>query len=304
VKLNQIRDVLAVAELGSLRAASRQLGISQPVITRSIQDIERDLGVALFERHPKGVRLTDIGQSFIRRARTVDAELRRAREEIEQLKGQTTGQVTAVLSIASSIVLAPAILPSFYKRYPNALLYLSESPFPAVQNDLVDGKLDFFLGAFDQPFNQPHLAVEKLFDNRRVVVARKGHKLVDAASIDALSTARWARLTSRSAPGGGDDWHKAYGLPRPKVVMITGSALLTVLAVAASDLLAIVPYQWLEFPALAERLERVKVIPPMEAPPICLVRHREYPLTPMAEYFCDLVRRRTAHYLRRHPAFD
>ena len=51
MKLSQLRDVLAVSETGSLRAAGRHLGIAQPAITRSIRDIEQELGATLFERH-------------------------------------------------------------------------------------------------------------------------------------------------------------------------------------------------------------------------------------------------------------
>ena len=50
MKLSQLRDVLAVAEHGSLRAAGRHLDVAQPAITRSIQELEKELGVALFER--------------------------------------------------------------------------------------------------------------------------------------------------------------------------------------------------------------------------------------------------------------
>jgi LysR family transcriptional regulator of abg operon len=91
MKLSQLRDVVAVSETGSLRAAGRHLGIAQPAITRSIREIEHELGVTLFERHAKGVRLTDIGRAFVRRAESVQSELRRAEEEIAQLKGRLTG---------------------------------------------------------------------------------------------------------------------------------------------------------------------------------------------------------------------
>ena len=53
MKFSAVRDLLAVAERGSLRAASRLLGNSQPAISRSIQELEKELGVVLFERHPR-----------------------------------------------------------------------------------------------------------------------------------------------------------------------------------------------------------------------------------------------------------
>ena len=300
MKLNQIRDVLAVAELGSLRAAGRHVGVAQPAITRSIQEIEHELGAALFERHSKGVRLTTIGEAFVRRATVVDSELRRAREEIEQLKGRSTGQVAVAMSIAASIALMPSAIAAFSKRYPNAVVKISETLFQPIENEVADGRIDFYVGALDLPIASPRLSVEKLFDNERVVVGRKGNPLLKAASLEALTSARWVRpaLSSRSLEADFDAWFADLGLPKPNVVMHTRSALLTVLAVATSDLLTVVPRQWLEFPALVDRLDVLSLIGPMEAAPVCLVRQSGVPLTPMAEHFCDLIRGRALNYER------
>lgn len=96
MKLSHLWNVLAVAELGSLRAAGRKMGVAQPAITRSIRELEHDLGATLFERHAKGVRLTEIGRAFIARAEAVQSELRRARDEIEQLNPPVPRAVVTV----------------------------------------------------------------------------------------------------------------------------------------------------------------------------------------------------------------
>ena len=62
MKMHHLRDVLAVAERGSLRAAARHLGVAQPALTRSIRELERELGAALFERRSTGVVVTAIGE--------------------------------------------------------------------------------------------------------------------------------------------------------------------------------------------------------------------------------------------------
>src|SRR5580692_2985288 len=132
MKLHQIREVLVVAELGSLRAAARHLRVAQPSITRSIRDIEQELGAALFERSYKGIRLTTIGRSFVVRATRVDQELRRAKEEVDQAKGLSTGEVSIAMSVAGSIALIPFVLSRFRQRYPGGLLKLAESLFQPI----------------------------------------------------------------------------------------------------------------------------------------------------------------------------
>src|SRR5579871_873266 len=107
MKLNQLRDVLAVASAGSLRAAARKLGVAQPALSRSIHELERELGVPLFERQSKGIAVTPIGEAFIRRATSVQAELQRAREEVSQMRGEAHGRITICLSTVPHIALLP-----------------------------------------------------------------------------------------------------------------------------------------------------------------------------------------------------
>ena len=72
MKLNQLRDIVAVAERGSLRAAARHLAVAQPALTRSVRDLERELGAPLFERRARGMSLTAMGVAFVRRANAHD----------------------------------------------------------------------------------------------------------------------------------------------------------------------------------------------------------------------------------------
>ena len=67
MKLHHLRDIVAIAERGGLRAASRHLQIAQPALTRSLSELERELGAPLFERHSRGMALTAMGRAFVPR---------------------------------------------------------------------------------------------------------------------------------------------------------------------------------------------------------------------------------------------
>lgn len=305
MKLSHFRDILAVADSGSLRAAGRHLGIAQPAITRSIREIEQELGVTLFERHAKGVRLTEMGKAFVRRAQAVQSELRRAREEIDQMKGQMTGEVSIAVSTASSMSLMPSAIETFRKRYPDVVLKISESFFQPVETDILNGRIDFYVGPLDQSNISPQFAVEMLFDNYRMVVARKGHRFGAARSLADLMDARWIRpaLSERSTEGDFEVVFERMGLPRPNIVIHARSALITLLTVANSDLLTILPQQWIDFPLtgnLVETLELEESV--LKAAPMCIARRQDMPLTPIAEYLCDLMRRAGEHYVQRREA--
>src|SRR5580692_12636866 len=112
MKLHHFRDVVAIAEHGSLRAAARHLGTAQPTLTRSLSELERELGAPLFERRSKGMAATALGQAFIRRSVAILNDVRHAKEEFEQLRGNAIGSVTIGLSIVAHLQLLAKTLRS------------------------------------------------------------------------------------------------------------------------------------------------------------------------------------------------
>ena len=93
VKIHQIRAFVEVARQGSIRGASRMLNMSQPALSKSIQELEEGLAAQLFFRRSKGVTLTDAGESFYQHASLILEELRAAQEDIRQRQGQLAGQI-------------------------------------------------------------------------------------------------------------------------------------------------------------------------------------------------------------------
>lgn len=303
MKLNQLRDVLAVAERGSLRAAARHLGVAQPALTRSIQELERELGVPLFERQATGVAVTPMGQLFVRRASAVRSELQRAREEIDQVRGMTHGRISVCLSTVPHIALLPYALPAFRARYPDVHLDLIEALFPTIETSLRAGIVDLYIGPPPQETTGSDLVVERLFSNTRVILGRKGHPLSHARSLRELIDAQWL---STSVFLKSDDelgpLFAEHGLPAPRLVVQAHSALTMLVAIAYSDLLGMLPVQWTEFALTRDSLQRIDVAEPLPAPPICIVRRAGLPLTPAGEYLCDMMRRASAHLKPAQPA--
>jgi LysR family transcriptional regulator of abg operon len=295
MKLNSLRDFVAVAERGSLRAAARQLEISQPTITRSIQELEKDLGVALFERQAKGVRLTPMGEMFFRRSKAIRMEVARAQEEIGQARGSLHGHITICLSPVAHMALLPNTIRPFRQRYPEVTVRLIDSLLPGVESQLIDGTIDCYVGpAFEGVSGE--LSVEKLFDTTRVVLGRKGHPLAQATSVADLASAEW--MTASSTPRAQEELlplFARHGLPPPKVVFEAQSALSFLTTMTSSDLLMLLPIQWAQVPLFRDLLQRIEIVEPLAAQAICIIQRTGLPLTPAAEYFCDMLRRASLH---------
>lgn len=293
MKLSQLQCVLAVAECGSLRAAGRHLKIAQPSITRSIREIERELGASLFERTAKGVRATSMGQAFLRRAEAIRAELQRATEEIEQLKGQLNGQVSVAMSGAASIALLPRAMAGFRKRYPDAVIKVTEGMFQAVEQDVLGGGLDFYVGPINLNVSRIRLLIEEMYVNERVVVGRKGHPLTHARRLSELKDARWLRptLAPRNTEADFGAMLSSLGLPDPKIV-VHGATTLTILPLLMhSDLLTVLPETMLDHELFSSVLDPLPLEDPIPGVTISIVRRHDMPLTPMAEHLCDHIRR-------------
>lgn len=295
MKLNHLRDFLAVAEHGSLRAAARELGIAQPAVTRSIQELERELGATLFERQPRGVVPTAMGIAFERRARSVHNELLLARNEIDQLQGQTHGSIRVAISMAPHMALLPYALRHFRIRYPNVHLDIIDAVFPMVVGRLSDASIDCYIGP--PPERLPEgLVTEKLIDNTRVILGRKDHPLAGAKSLRELADAEWisTSITSAAEHELGPLFHQ-HRLAPPKVILQSHAALTLIVALLNSDMLAMLPVQWTEFSLTKDALQAIHVAEQLPAPPICIIQRIGLPLTPAAEHFCDLIRRAAAH---------
>lgn len=93
VKIHQIRAFVEVARQGSIRGASRMLNMSQPALSKSIQELEEGLAAQLFFRRSKGVTLTDAGESFYQHASLILEELRAAQRIFANDKGNWQGKL-------------------------------------------------------------------------------------------------------------------------------------------------------------------------------------------------------------------
>jgi LysR family transcriptional regulator of abg operon len=292
MKLQQFKEIVAIAEHGSIRAAARQLRIAQPALTRSLAELERELGAPLFERRARGVLMTTIGKAVVLRATSLMQDVRRMCEEAEQLRGLTTGAVRVGLSIAAHLALLPATLRPFRSRYPETRMHIIEGFYPTLESGLRDGSVDFYVGPEPWGPLSPELSQEALFSNSRKVLCRAGHPLAKATSLAELGEADWA--TTSITVEAEDEMgvlFKRHGLPPPNLVLRSQSALTLITCLANSELLAMAPVQWGEFSLIKGALTVIPVKEELSAPAIVIIRRADLPLTPAATHLLDLMRR-------------
>jgi DNA-binding transcriptional LysR family regulator len=299
VKLHHLRDFVAISKAQSLRGAAKALGLAQPALTRSLRELEKELGATLVERHTRGVTLTATGAGFLTRAHAALEELRRGREEIAQAGGNMAGQVVTGISTAPMLELVPSAYPAFRNEFPGVRMRFLEGVFAALEPKLRDGTLDFFIGPRPERVERGY-QVDLFFRNERAVIGRKGHPLRAAGSLAGLLSAHWVLTGLRERPEEEfEEQFKVYGLQTPCSVVQVDSVLSIITLLTCTDALVFLPRQWADSPLFKGLIETIPVKEPLAAPDIVRVVRAGVPLTPMAERWSDLLRRqvRAVHAL-------
>ena len=291
-KLHHLRDFVAIARTGSARSAARSLGLTQPALTRSLQELELELGAGLFERHARGMALTAAGERFLVRARAALEEVRRGFEEAAQVQGRMQGSVAVALSSAVVLTMLPVAYRPFRSDCPDVRLRVIESLFPAAEPRLRDGRLDFYMGPRPERGLGNGYRVDLLFANQRQVVGRAGHPLRHARSIEELLDAEWIVTGLRERiEVEFEEQFTALGLRTPKSPVVAESMLALLSLLASGDALAFLPRQWTDTPLLKGLVEPIAVAEPLMAPDIVQVTRAGLPLTPAAERLSTLLQR-------------
>jgi DNA-binding transcriptional LysR family regulator len=161
MELRHLRYFVTVAEEENVTRAARRLHVSQPPLSRQIRDLERELGVNIFDRSTNGVRLTEAGETFLVDARDV---LQRADEAVERVKSVALGKSGRLrVGHASGTVdiLRPA-LRSFSRTHPHVSVDLREMTSLGILRGLRDRTLDIALTVPISPRDFEGLAVENL----------------------------------------------------------------------------------------------------------------------------------------------
>src|ERR1700732_1867313 len=120
MELQQLRYFCAIADTGSFTRAAQHTHVSQPSLSQQIRKLEDELGARLFDRLGRAVRLTELGRTFLPRARSVLRELEAARSDVVERKASIGGPLAIGVIPTVAPYLLPPILAAFTRKYPLA----------------------------------------------------------------------------------------------------------------------------------------------------------------------------------------
>ena len=287
MKLQQLETLLHVVDHGGIRAAARQLNLSQAAVTKSMRLLEDEAGVPLLIRRSRGIGLTDAGERLLARARLISRQVALARDDLLQAGGEDAGSVRlGVTPFLTLSALGPAF-DWFRQRFRKVEVSIIEGLMARVVPRLRDGTLDIAAVAADVgELRDDEFRCRRILRSPQRIVARAGHPVLAAPGASALAAYEWVltpaasgnhsqRLAALFAASGGG--------PPQRIVRCETLAAMTILR--HSDAISIFPEPLLGHP-------ESRGIVAIEGTPLApsdvellLLTHPEVPLTPAAEYF-------------------
>lgn len=261
--LQQLRDLLAVVSHGGYRAAARAMDVSQAGLTKSLSRLEEEYAVSLLQRTAKGVVLTPEGEKFVAQARAVLLEVDRTEEWLRGLGKSTAVQVRLGVSIDPSLSLAPAVLKDFRATFPQATIHITQRSSSELLNAIRDNRLDLAVTRLPDTLEEGDLRVEVLYDAAAAIMARKGHPLRHARSVQDLAESEWVVVGDPAKPGQQDESIRELfiqqKLGRPRFAAVSDSLFGATSMLLESDCVARLPEALLRHPLAGDALTEIRV---------------------------------------------
>jgi LysR family transcriptional regulator, hydrogen peroxide-inducible genes activator len=182
MEIHQLRYFCAVAETNSFSRAALQTHVSQPSLSQQILKLEGELGARLFDRLGRSVRLTEIGRTFLPRARAVLRELEAAKGDVDERKDSVGGSISIGVIPTIAPYLLPRHLTSFTRQFPQARLAIVEEITPILMERLRASSVDIAILAL--PIRGNEFEIFPLLTEHLFAALPKHHKL---ARHDSLS---------------------------------------------------------------------------------------------------------------------
>ena len=290
LSLRDIRIFLTVVEQGNLAKAASNLSVSRPVVSKSVANLERVLGVRLLDRSPQGIAPTAFGIALIRRGTAMLDELRQSVKEIRHLADPGSGELRIGASEYMAAGLISFVIDRLSRRFPTLQFQVQ---LEAAVEQLRERKVELVVTRLLSPQIDPDLQAELLFHERVYVAAGPGNRHVGRrkVALTELMSEPWILAPPEIVEG--SPIVKAFrgaGHALPPATVLGLSLPLRNGLLATGRFLTIVPGSVLHFGAERMLLKPLPIKVPDWHLPVAILTLRDRSLTPLANMFIDEVR--------------
>jgi DNA-binding transcriptional LysR family regulator len=195
-----LRYLRIITETGTYREAAERLRVTQPMLTKSMQQLERRLGVKVLTRGRHGAAPTVFGAKLVAWSKRIDTELSKMLQDIEDIKGTRVGHVRIGASPPLTTRLMPQVISRLKAKHPGILVGLREQSSLALTQALLAGDYDLVIGGIGLEPLPPNVEEEFLFSSASVAFVGRRHPLSGRRKVSLKDLCRypWASPTRSS----------------------------------------------------------------------------------------------------------
>lgn len=294
IKLRDLHVLQAVAQQGSMAKAARHLAISQPVVSKVIADLEREVGRRLLDRDRHGAEPTIYGASLLKHGLAVFDELRQSVREIEHLADPTTGELRIATNTVIGAGFLPAVIKSLHRRHPKLTVHVNLSlAFDTLYRELRDRNVDLTLGRISTPFAEDDLKAEVLFNETTVIIAGRRNRWARRRNIELSDLIHEPWVFPASGAIGeliAVEMFRSSGLEMPHRGVVCAPMPVAAALVANGPYLANVPGSLVRFGGehLSVKVLSLKLTVPLS--PVGFITLKRRTISPVAQLFIDHAR--------------
>jgi DNA-binding transcriptional LysR family regulator len=297
LKMSHLRMIVALEEHEMVSAAAATMNISQPAASRMIGEMESLLNAQLCERLSRGVRLTPLGLSLARHARSVLLQLLQAEQEIIDMRTGRSGSVALGAVTAPAIDLAAPAIGKIRSIFPRIELNMKIDTSNALARELLASRLDFIIARVPDELDPALFDCLTIGVEEACLIVRAGHPLLaySPVQLSQLNVYDWVMQT-RGTPlrRTVENMFLAKNLSVPDRLSNTSSLTLTIILVAKSDAIAPISVEAAKFFSTQRGAAGAIEILPTDfqivVQPYSLIKVRNRAMSPAAQSVYDFVR--------------
>lgn len=196
MELLQLKYFQVVARYEHMTKAANDLHISQPSLSKVIYRLEEELGVPLFDRQGRNIKLNPFGRAFLKRVGRIFIELEDGKRELLDMNGLEQGRISLALT---NLALFPAVFEGFFEKYPNVRFRQVLASTEEMRRQLEDGTIDLCVSS--PPIDGVGIICTPIITEEFFLAVPKGHKFSGRDSIDLREAAGESFLSMKQGYG-------------------------------------------------------------------------------------------------------
>ncbi len=173
MNLKKLKYIVTIAELRSISKAANELFISQPSLSSILSNLEKELGVTLFNRSTSPLSLTYAGEKYVETANKILSLENNLKKELCDISNIKKGKITIGIPAVRATDVLPVVLPKFKEKYPEMEIHLVEGDSNYLEECLFSGKVDLVLTSL--PSNHKKIACEHLYEEKIMLACKRGY---------------------------------------------------------------------------------------------------------------------------------